>query len=89
VSFVSRVSPGFWKLFNELPPDLKRRTEKAYRLFLDDPFHPSLMLKKIGVFWSARISLDCRALAYREGNEFFWFWIGPHGAYEEILKRAQ
>jgi hypothetical protein len=31
---------------------------------------------------------DYRALAFREENVFTWFWIGPRGEYDEILKRG-
>jgi len=50
------------------------------------PSHPSLNLKKVGPFWSARISLEYRVLGYRQDREFFWFWIGPHDEYVKIIK---
>ena len=86
MNFVSRVSPEFWKRFNALPSEVQRQAEKAYRLFQSNPAHPSLALKKVGPYWSARISLEYRVLGYQRGHEFFWFWIGPHDEYDELLK---
>lgn len=52
---------------------------------LPDPRHPSLQLKPVGEFWSARVNDAYRALAVREGNIFTLFWIGPHDEYERII----
>jgi hypothetical protein len=35
--------------------------------------------------YSARISLDCRALAVMEQNGLVWFWIGSHAEYDKLL----
>jgi hypothetical protein len=86
VTFVSRVSPDFWERYNALPSEVREQAEKAYRLFSSNPNHPSLGLKKAGPYWSARISIGYRVLGYRRGDEFFWFWIGPHDEYERLLK---
>lgn len=84
--FVSQVSPEFWEQYNELPAEVQNLSNKAYRLFLADPWHPSLALKKVGPFWSARISLGYRVVGYRRNNEFFWFWIGSHAEYDRLLR---
>jgi hypothetical protein len=36
-------------------------------------------------FWSARITDAYRTLALRQGNTFYWFWIGNHDDYERLL----
>ncbi|MDQ2949263.1 MAG: hypothetical protein M3Y27_25545 [Acidobacteriota bacterium] len=86
MTFLSRVSPEFWAQYNSLPSKVQRQASKSYALFLSNPSHPSLGLKKVGPFWSSRVSSDYRVLGYRQGREFFWFWIGPHDEYERILK---
>lgn len=48
-------------------------------------WHPSLRLKKIGVFWSVTIGLRYRALAKERTEGLVWFWIGPHDRYEQLL----
>jgi hypothetical protein len=65
---------------------MRERAVKQHELFLENPYHPSLRLKQIGVFWSVRVSRSYRAVATREGDLLAWFWIGPHDDYERILK---
>jgi hypothetical protein len=53
--------------------------------------HGSLQFKKIGIregkeIWSARVTLKYRALAFRESNEYVWFWIGEHNAYDYLIQ---
>jgi len=55
---------------------------------VDNRRHPSLQFKKIGPFWSARVTDDYRALAVLRDGTFYWFWIGSHAAYEELIKRC-
>jgi hypothetical protein len=60
--------------------------KKKFALFAENPAHPSLQLKPVGVFWSVRVTEAYRALAIRTGNEFTWVWIGGHDEYERIIK---
>jgi steroid 5-alpha reductase family enzyme len=46
-----------------------------------------LHFKKVGKFWSARIGINYRALAFKDGEDYIWVWIGTHDEYEQILKR--
>jgi hypothetical protein len=46
----------------------------------------SLRLKKVGIFWSARIGLRYRAVAKERPEDLVWIWIGRHDRYDEILK---
>ena len=50
--------------------------DAKFALFEEDPFHPSLALKQKGEVWTADVGRSYRAIAYREGNNFHWFWIG-------------
>jgi hypothetical protein len=55
-----------------------------------NPAHPSQQFKKIGErhgqeIWSVRVTLRYRALAVRLPDEYLWFWIGDHSAYDSIL----
>jgi len=62
----------------------------AYRLFRDNPEHPSLRFKPVHPkrpIYSARVGLGYRALAVRHGDAVIWFWIGSHGDYDHLLKR--
>jgi hypothetical protein len=38
-----------------------------------------LHFKKVGKnVWSVRISGGCRALALKQGHDYYWIWIGSH-----------
>ena len=62
--------------------------DKQFALLKTDPRHLSLRFKKVGKFWSARVSVGIRALAVENGEDLVWFWIGDHRAYERIIKRG-
>ena len=87
--FRSTTTPRFWACFNALRVEIQEQATKQYELFLENPFHPSLRLKQIDVFWPVRIGRSHGALATREGDLFAWFWIGPHDEYERILKETR
>ena len=38
----------FWDSYSNLPPNIKQQARKAYRLWANDNFHPSLHFKKVG-----------------------------------------
>jgi hypothetical protein len=40
---------------------------------------------RISTFWSARVTLNYRALALKRPDGFLWFWIGDHKTYEELI----
>lgn len=89
MAFHSFASEDFWERYAELPQEVQRLADKQYALFQQNPFHPSLALKGIGEAWCVRVGNSYRALAYREGSDFFWFWIGTHEAYNKLLKRLK
>ena len=68
--------------------EIRRRADKHFEVWMRNPRHPSMQLKAVGEFWSARVTDDFRALAFREDNVFTWFWIGAHDQYDKILSRG-
>jgi hypothetical protein len=80
------TNPDFWAHYHELPGDIRRRADAAYVLLRENPRHPSLHFKKVGEFWSARVTLDYRALAVEAHDGLVWFWIGKHDEYEKIIR---
>ena len=84
--FSSRALPEFWQYYDALPEDIRRRASKQFAIFGENPRHPSLQLKPVGEFWSARVNDAYRALAVRDGNTFTWFWIGSHDEYERMIR---
>ena len=82
----SLTTAEFWRLYAALPPEIKQRAKKAYRLWMKNQFHPSLHFKKVGKnLCSARITGGDRALALKKGDDFYWFWIGTHDEYDMLI----
>ena len=63
----------------------KRAADRAFARLKADPLYPSLHFKKVGRYWSARVSRDIRAVAVREGDDVVWFWIGTHDEYDRLI----
>ncbi len=82
----SQATHKFWDAYSALPENLQRLALKQYRLWLSDPRHPSVNFKKVGSYWSARVTDDYRALGVMTGDTVIWFWIGTHAEYERIIK---
>jgi hypothetical protein len=83
----SKTTQGFWRSFAGLPPDVQQEARRAYRLFRDNPAHPSLRFKKLegeDQIYSARIGPGYRALAAMKGSRLVWFWIGNHSRYDRL-----
>jgi len=81
----SQTLPSFWEAYRALDDAIRRQARKTYRLWVDNPFHPSLHFKCINrneSVWSVRISKNHRALGIYEGDTVTWFWIGDHDDYE-------
>jgi len=84
----SATLPSFWTAYGSLDEAIKRNVRKAYRLWTQNPFHPSLRFKCINReenVWSVRITLGCRAVGILEGDTVTWFWVGRHDDYERFF----
>jgi hypothetical protein len=84
------ATDGFWEAYDALPAEIRDRAEKQFSLLRTNPQHPSLQFKKIGKrkdneIWSARVSLQHRALAIKRPHGYLWFWIGNHSSYESLI----
>jgi len=78
------ASPEFWFHYRQLPQAIRELADKNFQLLNEDSRHPSIRLKKIGHFWSARVGLHYRALAREHPDGLLWWWIGPHATYDHI-----
>lgn len=83
-----KTTSRFWKCFEKLPEDVKQRAKEQFELLKQNPYHPSLHFKKVGKFWSVRISDYYRALAVKDEEDFIWVWIGNHDEYEKMIKNT-
>lgn len=84
----SRTTRRFWRLLDDLPFDIQQDAKRAYRLFQNNPAHPSLQFKKLegeDDIYSARIGLDYRALAVMRKDRIVWYWIGSHSDYDRLV----
>jgi len=82
----SSTTKAFREGFLRLPPAVQTLARKSYRLWIENPQHPSLHFKRAGAYWSVRIGSDYRAVGREQGGVMYWFWIGPHDAYERRLR---
>lgn len=85
----SKTTDRFRKAYAQLPEHVRRRAREAYRLFRDNPEHPSLRFKQVHAtrpIYSARVGLGYRALAIRNGDVVVWFWIGTHADYDQLIR---
>jgi len=82
-----RASPNFRRCLDKLPTSVQQSARTAFTLMKQDPMHPSVHLKKVGRFWSARVGLHHRALAVEQNEDLVWFWIGTHAEYDALIRR--
>ena len=86
----SSTTDRFWKTYSTLPESIRKRAKEAYKLFSENPSHPSLFFKRIHSnrpIYSIRISNNYRALGLVEEKEVVWFWIGSHADYEKLISK--
>ena len=77
----SRGTDRFWQLYAGLPSEVKAAARKTYGRFRENQAHPSLHLERLrndSRAWSVRVTLNYRAVARRNGEEWIWVWIGSH-----------
>ncbi|MBV9788047.1 MAG: hypothetical protein JOZ51_07740 [Chloroflexi bacterium] len=84
----SQLTEDFIVLFRELSEDVRSQARKQYRLWKQNPHHPSLHFKRVHQqepLYSVRIGLGWRALGLVEGDMITWFWIGSHADYDRLI----
>lgn len=88
----SSTTNRFWKCYDGLPEEVKKKAKDAYGLFTNDPYYPSMHFKRIHStrpIFSIRITKDFRAAGILEGDEITWFWIGSHKECDILIKRLR
>jgi mRNA-degrading endonuclease RelE of RelBE toxin-antitoxin system len=86
----SRTSADFRRDLARLPTTIRRQARDAYRLFEQNPHHPSLKFKKLPPhedLWSVRINNDYRAIGRNRGDVILWFFVGSHADYDKVIAR--
>jgi mRNA-degrading endonuclease RelE of RelBE toxin-antitoxin system len=80
------TGPSFWKAYQSLPVEIQDLSDRSFDLLKTNSDHPSLHLKKVGKYWSARIGRKYRALGMEIDEGLLWFWIGTHAEYDKLVK---
>ncbi len=82
----SFLADPFFRYWGKVPPEIQALARKNYRLWKLN--HPSLRFKQIKPgLWSIRVGLEFRVLGRVSGSSKYWFWIGGHDEYEELIGR--
>jgi hypothetical protein len=80
------ASSNFWAAYNRLPAEIRKLADRNYEMLEADSRHPSLHLKRVGRFWSVRVSAGYRALGVEAPDGIVWIWIGTHEQYDRIIR---
>lgn len=86
---LSKRTKTFKKLFDRLPDEVKENARKQYKLFCEDPSHPSLRAKPIGSTrnnkikaYEVTVGIGFGAPVFRM-KTYVWFWIGTHNSFDK------
>jgi len=80
------ASTDFWFHYRQLPKHIQTLANKNFEILKTHPENPNLRLKKVGVFYSARVGAHYRAIAKDRKEGLVWIWIGHHSEYDRIRK---
>jgi hypothetical protein len=86
----SETTESFRKQFSAAPVAVQLKIRQAHQLWSESPQHPSLRFKKVHAtlpIFSARVDLDWRAVGILKADTMIWFFVGPHGEYERLLRQ--
>lgn len=86
---IYRATPAFWRAFDKLEPRKQDLAREKFKIFKEDPFHPSLGSHRINklsaqykkTIFSACLEGDLRVVFYLEGEMVISVGIGSHAIY--------
>jgi len=86
----SELTDEFIECFADLPERVQKTARKNYKLWKQNPSHPSLEFKKLNTeqpTYSVRAGIGWRAVGVIKDSEtIVWFWIASHSNYDKLLK---
>ncbi len=85
----SVTTEAFRWLYGQASVEKRQKIKRAFHMWRENPQHPSLRFKKVHAtlpIYSARVDLDWRAVGVLKDGTLIWFWVGPHQAYENLLR---
>lgn len=89
----NRRSASFRDLFAELPDAIQELAYQRFKLFEQDPRHPSLQWHRLkdndkgehkNGSISVRVNKQYRAIYVEIGDVNLWYWIGTHAEYDRF-----
>ena len=86
----SHTTKAFRKRFAGLPKEIQKNAFKSYRIWRQNPNHPSLQFKQVHAtlpIFSVRVGLGWRTVGIRKADALIWYWIGSHDEYDTLLKK--
>lgn len=86
----SSLTYDFIKRFRKLPSRIQQQARKNYKLWKQNPYHPSLEFKQVHQtrpIYSVRIAIGWRVLGLKDSDTISWFWIGSHADYDSIIAK--
>jgi len=84
----SQLTEDFVACFRRLPDEIKELARKNYRLWRENPQHPSLQFKRVNKrepIYSVRVGSGFRAVGLWQGDTITWYWIGTQAEYERVI----
>ena len=72
----SQTTKTFWKHYWALPPEIRQKAQRAYKLWRDNPASPSLFFKRVKEsqpLYSVRIGSAYRAVGLLKADTVTWF----------------
>ena len=80
------ASPSFWECYRKLPKNIQKLADGKFKLLKQNLRHPSLHLKKVERYWTARVGIKYRTVAVEVEGNLIWFWIGTHAEYDNMIR---
>ena len=77
--------PFILGVLSKTPAKYSKLADENFQLLKRDARHPSLHLKKVEKYWSARVGIKYRTVALEVEEGLVWFWIGTHADYDKLI----
>lgn len=87
-AYKSTCTKRFWKLYDELPPEIQAQAKDAYKQFAANPLSSGLnfeQLKSRPELYSVRVTKQYRAVGRVSGGQIVWAWIGTHNEFDKMF----
>ena len=90
VPFENLLREGnYWKSMEKLPEEVRKKAEKTYAMWRENPKHPALRFKKIHPtqpIYSFRVGVAYRTIGVEAAdNRLVWFWVGSFAEFEKAV----